>query len=321
MAVQLRNAGGVERELFELGTRQHGVVSRGQLLGLGLSGRTVDRWIARGRLRGVHEGVFATGSLALDRRGWWWAGVLAYGGGALLSHRSAAQAWGLGRQRGRLVEVTAPCGRQGVERRRRLWIHRCKLIHPEEWTEHQGVPVTTVPRTLFDYAEIEPFSRLEQAWEAADRRNLLQLAAVERVCERGRGRRALKPIRRLLAEARAAVEGRSPLEDRFHRFLRDHRIPSGAANVEVLDHEVDMLWPAARLIVELDSWEHHGHRAAFERDRARDPERLIAGYRTIRVTHHRLDEEAAKLATEIRQLLLNPPQTVPSAPASGAGQA
>lgn len=303
MAVQLRNAPGVERELFELATRQHGVASRGQLLGLGLSGRTVDRWLAKGRLRAVHEGVFAVGSFALDQRGRWWAGVLAYAGGALLSHRSAAQIWGLGRQRGALVEVTAPCGRQGVERRPRLWIHRCRLIHPEEWTEQQGIAVTSVPRTLFDYAEIEPFSRLEQAWEEADRRNLLQLGAVERVCERGRGRRALKPIRRLLAEARAAAEGRSPLEDRFQRFLRAHRIPPGAANVEVLEHEVDMLWPTARLIVELDSWEHHGHRAAFERDRARDPERLIAGYRAIRVTHRRLDQEADRVAAEIRSLL------------------
>ncbi len=266
----------------------------------------MDRWLAKGRLHVVHQGVFASGSLALDQQGRWWAGVLAYGGGALLSHRSAAQAWGLGRQRGSLVEVTAPCGRQGIERRQRLWIHRCKLLHPEDRTEQQGVPVTSVARTLFDYAEIESFSRLEQAWEEADRRNLLQLGAVARVCERGRGRRALKPIRRLLTEARAAAEGRSPLEDRFQRFLRAHRIPAGAANVEVLDHEVDMLWPAARLIVELDSWEHHGHRAAFERDRARDPERLLAGYRTLRVTHRRLDREAEKLAAEIRQLLARP---------------
>ncbi|MET0559656.1 MAG: DUF559 domain-containing protein [Solirubrobacterales bacterium] len=160
-----------------------------------------------------------------------------------------------------------------------------------------------MPRLLFDLAEIEPFARLERAWEEADRRNLLQLAAIERVCERGRGRRALRPIRRLLIEARAAVEGRSPLEDRFQIFLRAHDIPFGAANVSVLDHEVDMLWPAASLIVELDSWEHHGHRAAFERDRARDPERLLAGYRIIRVTHRRLDREADALAAEIRGLL------------------
>lgn len=292
-----------ERGLSELAERQHGVVSRGQLLGLGFGEGAIKARVGMRRLVGIHGGVFAVGQGRVDRRGRWWAGVLAYGGG-VLSHRSAAELWGLGRQRGSLVEVTAPGGRQGVERRPRLWIHRCRLLPTEDGTAHGGgLPVTTVARTLFDYAEIVPFAQLEQAWEAADRLNLLQLAAVERVCERGYGRRALRPIRRLLAGARAPAGGRSPLEDRFQRFLAAHRLPPGSANVDVLGHEVDVLWPAARLIAELDSWEHHGHRAAFERDRSRDPERMIAGYRTIRVTHRRLDKEAAKLATEIRQLL------------------
>lgn len=71
----------------------------------------------------------------------------------------------------------------------------------------------------------------------------------------------------------------------------------------MLGHEVDVLWPEAKLVAELDSWEHHGHRAAFERDRARDPQFLIGGYRTIRVTNRRLDREASELASEIRELL------------------
>lgn len=219
-----------------------------------------------------------------------------------MSHRSAAALWGLARERRGIVEVTAPAGRQGVERRRGLWIHRCKL-HADDRTEQGGLPVTTVARTLFDYAEVEPFSRLGQAWEEADRLKLLRLPEVEQVCERGRGRRALKPIRRLLAASAAPSEGRSPLEERFARFRDHYRLPPAVANAEVLGREVDVLWPAAKLVVELDSWEHHSHRAAFERDRARDPRFLLAGYRTVRVTHHRLDHEPDALATEIRGLL------------------
>jgi very-short-patch-repair endonuclease len=145
--------------------------------------------------------------------------------------------------------------------------------------------------------------RLEKAWEEADRLNLLRLAAVEHVCARGYGRHALQPVRRLLSQARAVEATRSPLEDRFAAFRRRYRLPPAATNVEVLGREVDVLWPAARLVIELDSWEHHGHRAAFERDRARDPALLLAGYRTIRVTHRRLDGEHEQLATEIHQLL------------------
>lgn len=163
--------------------------------------------------------------------------------------------------------------------------------------------MTTVARTLFDLAEVAPYDEVKKAAEAADRRNLLLLRELEEVCEWGRGRRALRPARRLLIELGAPAEGRSPLETRFSEFVRAYTLPAPVQNVHVLDHEVDALWPAARLIVELDSWEHHGHRAAFERDRARDPKLLIAGYRTIRVTHRRLDREPDELAAEIRQLL------------------
>jgi len=114
-------------------------------------------------------------------------------------------------------------------------------------------------------------------------------------------------VRRLLAELGAPAEGRSPLEIRFAEFLRRYGIPDPAQNVLVLGHEVDALWPAAKLVVELDSWEHHGDRAAFERDRARDPELLLAGYRTIRITHRRIDKEARETAEQIRALLAQPP--------------
>lgn len=163
--------------------------------------------------------------------------------------------------------------------------------------------MTTVARTLFDFAEVAPYEELRKAAEAADRRNLLGLRELESICERGRGRRGLRPVRRLLAELGAPAEGRSPLEIRFAEFLRERGIPAPAQNVLVLGHEVDALWPEAKLVVELDSWEHHGDRAAFERDRARDPKLLLAGYRTIRITHRRLDEEPRQVAAEIRALL------------------
>jgi len=291
-----------ERGLSRLATQQHGVVARRQLLALGFGEHAIKLRLGAGRLNPIHTEVYAVGHRRISQRSYWWAGLLAYGDGALLSHRSAAALWGVARSRGSLVDVTAPEGRQGVERRKQLWIHRGKL-HAEDHTQHDGIPVTTVARTLFDLAEVLNTEQLEYAWEEADRLKRLRLRAVERVCERGYGRRALKPIRRLLADARAVRRTRSPLEDRFQRFCRAYELPPHSTNVDVLGHEVDALWPEARLVVELDSWEHHGHRAAFERDRSRDPKLLLAGYRTVRVTHRRLDTEALTLATEIKQLL------------------
>lgn len=151
---------------------QHGVVAHWQLLGLGLGESGIERRLWEGRLHRVHRNVYAVGHPRIGQRGWWWAAVLAYGPGALLSHRSAAALWGLWRPRGP-IDVTAPTGRQGVSRRKGIWIHRCK-IDPEERTTRGDIPVTTVARTLFDLAEVADFRRLEQAWEEADRLRLLR---------------------------------------------------------------------------------------------------------------------------------------------------
>jgi len=291
-----------EAKLSRLATEQHGVVGRRQLLELGFGPTTIKRWLRAGRLNRLHREAFAVGHLRLNRQAHWLAAVLACGERPLLSHQSAAALWGLTRPRGALVDVTAPRGRQYRPGRLKIRLHRGRLFD-EDRDEEAGIPVTTVARTLFDYAEVVDFQRLERAWEEADRLKRLRLDEIERVCERGYGRRALKPTRRLLAEARAVNRTRSPLEDRFQRFARFYALPPHSTNVEVLGKEVDALWPAAKLIVELDSWEFHSHRAAFQRDRARDTRLLVAGYRTVRVTHDRLDTEADALAAEIHELL------------------
>jgi very-short-patch-repair endonuclease len=288
--------------LAQLATRQHGVVARFQLRELGFGDEAVKRRLDFGFLHHVHEEVYAVGHTRLGPRSRWWAAVLAYGRGTVLSHRTAAALWDIRRPRTGPIDVTAPAGRQGIERRRGIWVHRCRISQEDVATDEK-LPVTTVARTLFDLAEVVQYNDLKKTTEAADRRNLLQLRELEEICERGRGRRALKSVRRLISELAAPDEGRSPLEIRFAAFVREHRLPTPFQNVDVLGNEVDALWPAAKLIGELDSWEFHGHRAAFERYRARDSKLLIAGYRTIRITHRRLDREADRLALEIRELL------------------
>jgi hypothetical protein len=206
-----------------------------------------------------------------------------------------------------LVDVNADCGRQGRLRREGVRLHRCKL-RGEERVVKDGIAVTSVARTLFDLAEAVGYQRLKRTTEEADRLKLLRLGELERIVELGRGRRALKPMRRLLGELRAPTRTCSSLEDRFRDFCEAHRLPPPAANVHVLGHEVDALWPGARLIAELDSWEFHAHRAAFNRDRARDSAHLVAGYRTVRITHDRLDTESPTLLAELRALLAVAPE-------------
>jgi very-short-patch-repair endonuclease len=266
--------------------RQQGVLTHAQLTSLGVGRRTIDRWLASGRLQAV---------------------LLAMGADAFLSHRSAAALWGLAGDRPK-VDVNAPRGRQvRPGRASGIKVHRCKF-EAQEVTMRDGIPVSTVARTLFDLAERSLPHELKSAWDEASRLRLLRFPEVARVYERGLGRRRarkhIKPF--LLAEQRHVEDTASPLEDRFAEFVVAHRLPPPQTNVLVDGDEVDALWPDARLIVELDSWEFHSHRAAFEKDRDRDTDHLLGGYRTIRVTHRRLSEGPGRLAAQIRALLALP---------------
>jgi hypothetical protein len=274
------------------------VVSREQLVASGLGPRTIRRRVEAGRLHVLHRGIYVVGHGRVTKKGDWMAGVLAGGERALLSHRSAATLWGLTTYKGP-VEVTAPtAGRT----RTGIVVHQGG-IGREERTAVDGIPVTTVARTLFDAAEVVDERQLEILFEEADRLGLLRIKALEDVCARGQGRHALRTIRPLIDAVRPPEPTRSPLEDRFISFCREHDLPLPQTNVVLLGYEVDAYWPDARLMVEADSWSFHRHRAAFERDRLRDAAMQAKGYRVVRITHRRLEQEPAEVAAALRALL------------------
>ncbi|MFT3864612.1 MAG: hypothetical protein QM729_10100 [Solirubrobacterales bacterium] len=214
-----------ERRLAVLAGRQYGVVGRWQLVELGFRDEAIKRALASGRLHPLHREAYMVGHRVLPKRGRWLGAVLALGPEAMLSHASAAALWGLGGDV-RKVHVTAPSGRQVRPGRKGIQVHRCRFDASER-TVHDGIPVTTVARTLFDLAERSPPYELKNAWDEANRLKLLRLGAVAAVYERGRGRRARKGIRPLLlAEQRLLDDTASPLEDRFAAFVREHRLPT-----------------------------------------------------------------------------------------------
>jgi len=230
------------------------------------------------------------------------AAVLACGPGAVLSHRDAAALWGLRQTSRTKVDVIAA---RSVGSRPGIDVHRVRSLHPEDCTIHDGIPVTTVARTLLDLAEVVRPRETERAFDEAERLRLLDLVALEVTCGRAHGRHGLKVLRPLLDDRRPSlVDTRSPLERRFLPFCRGHGVPLPVVNVAIGEFTVDALWSKHRLIVELDSYEFHGKtRAAFERDHARDAALLLAGYRVVRVTWRRLEREPERVAGELRALL------------------
>lgn len=269
---------------------------------LGLdAGRFVADW-GPGAFIASNKGVYAVGHRRLTGRGHWMAAVLACGPGALLSHRSGAAHWDMLRDHRSVVDVTAPgrtrYGRAGIV------VHRPRCLHPGDRTVHDGIPVTSVARTLLDLAEELPPRPLERAFEEAERPRILDMRAVARLCERRRGHHGLKPLLHLLHSCRSIVpETRSDLEIQFLDLCRDHGLPPPAVNVMVAGYEVDAFWPRGRLVVELDSRTHHQRRAAFEEDRVRDAALQLAGHRVLRVTYRRLVNEARAVAETVRSLL------------------
>lgn len=287
-----------ERRLAALASRQHGVVSRRQLLDLGLGRGAIDARLRTGRLKTVHRGVYAVGHTSLSWRGIWLAAVLAYGEGAVLSHAAAAALWRLLDPQPPPVDITSAHGRAG---RRGIRLHRSALEPAEVRTQHR-IPVTSVARTLLDIADVAPERRFRRAFEEADRRGLLHAHELKEVCRRRKGRRGLAALRKAQGDQRDGFT-RSPLEDLFVALCREHGLPAPIRNARLLGFEVDALWPDRRLVIELDGFAYHRHRAAFERDRARDAALQAAGYRVVRITHRRLEREPEAVAAQLRELL------------------
>jgi hypothetical protein len=143
-----------------LAERQHGVVARRQLLELGVGPRAVQRRCEGGLLIPIFQGVVALGHQRIGLRGEWMAAVLACGPGAVLSHASAAQLWGVRGSRGP-IEVLR---RSGGGRHPGLRLHQTRALRPEEITAEAGIPVTSIERTAIDMAGRLDDRQLERFW-------------------------------------------------------------------------------------------------------------------------------------------------------------
>jgi hypothetical protein len=298
---------GLDRVIAELVERQHGVVSLPQLTAMGLSTRGIGHRVAAGRLHRVHRGVYAVGHALVTLKGRWMAAVLACGPDALLSHRSAAALWGLRESARTNIDVTSP--RRAGRSRDGLDVHRADTLLPQDATNVDGIPCTTVARTLLDLAEVVNRRQVERACDQADLERLLDATALDAVLTRAHGRRGSPVLRSILDEhAIGQTVTRSEMEERFLTLCDRAGLPRPEVNVWIaLPHgghaQADFLWREHRLIVETDGRAAHGTRRAFEHDRRRDQRLVLAGWRVIRVTWRQLTREPEELARILQALL------------------
>jgi very-short-patch-repair endonuclease len=279
-----------------LAARQYGIVTRDQLASLGYTDHMVDHALRTGRLQAWHRNVLAVGHGGLSTHGLCMAAVLFRGEGALISYQSAIWLWGLERKLEIPVNVSV---RWRGHSQGAIGLHHCPALRDEDFSTTEGLPVTAVPRALLDYASVARTYRLEAAIDQADRLELLDPVAVDRISDEVRGHRGCRRLQKAMTIYRENGFTRSGGEKRLLAALADAGVRRPLVNNFIEGYELDFYWEPERFAVELDSWEHHRSRRSFEDDRKRQEELTMAGIETIRITGTRLKLEPQQVAQRV----------------------
>jgi hypothetical protein len=250
----------------------------------------------------VHQGVYCVGPRREDPVSRAAAAVLACGPRALLSHESAASLWGFLSQWRGPMQVTT----EGKRARPGIVTHRCQSLHRSDRSFRQGIRVTAPARTVLDLAPMLPADKLTRLVNDTRRDHHLGLHALQGVLDRNPYHPGTKLLRPFIDDP--ANPTASHLEDLFRAFVKKYDLPVPIINFNLRRKQPDAYFPKHNLIVELDGWNYHKDRQAFETDRERDAENLRHGTATIRITEQRLTTSPDREAARLKEILdrLNP---------------
>jgi very-short-patch-repair endonuclease len=288
----------VARRVHGFSHGQNGAIRIEQLLSAGLTRSAIRSRVARGRLVYLFYGVYGVGDPELVPLMRPSGALLSIGESAVLSHRAAAAVWELAEPNPQVIDVTAigsnPKPRPGVR------LHRVKAL--TDITTHQNLRITTPARTLIDFASQATTSELADAFGDARAKRLITDAKLSAALKRApRNHAGAAVVRRMLEEG--GTYDRSRAERLMRSLCRRAGLPLPLTNVLLNGHLVDFYWPDQRLIVEVDGYDTHGNRRAFENDRRRDQTHIAAGYVVIRITWRQLQHEPIAIVARIAQAL------------------
>jgi hypothetical protein len=281
---------------WRLARAQHGVLTRNDLLDLGFSSKGIKHRIQSGRLHLVARGVYAVGRPELSPRGRWMAAVLACGDGAALSHRSAAQLWGIGYEDGQRIDVSIR--RASRLERPGIVVHARPKLPDGSVVRRFGIPVTHPVQTLIDLATELEIMRLERAVNEADKLDLVDPETLRRALDAYGG----MPGVRTLLDRHTFRLSDSDLEILFRPLAIAAGFPVPLTKHWVLGYETDFFFPDHQLIVETDGLRYHRTSSQQARMAKRDQKHVAAGYRVLRFTHWQIAHAPDEVVGVLRQV-------------------
>jgi hypothetical protein len=282
---------------WRLARAQHGVLSRGDLLGLGFSEKGIKHRVASGRLHPIATGIYAVGRPELTPKGRWMAAVLACGDDAFLSHRSAAELWGFGHEQDKRIDITVL--RRTISRRKGLKLHCRPSLAGQSLVRRFGIPVTHPVQTLIDIATELPPLRLERAVNEADKLGLVDPETLRAKLDDHPREPGVKTLRTML-DRHTFLLSDSELEILFRPIARAAALPSPLSKHWVLGYEVDFWFPPLELVVETDGLRYHRTPSQQARMAKRDQKHVAAGLAVLRFTHWQISFAPGEV-TEVLQ--------------------
>jgi very-short-patch-repair endonuclease len=279
---------------------QRGIVTRPQCRDAGIPDRTVDLWLATGRLERIHRSVYRMAGAPPCWEQSLRAAVLAAGPGALASHRAAARLWGLVDEAPVEISVDRPLS----HRLDGVLVHRTRdAMAP---SLRHGIPVTTPMRAIVDLGAVCPASQVEDAMERGLVARLFTVAGVEwaRADVARRGRQGAGVLREVL-DRRALGDARPDgiLEPRMAKLLRDFGLPSAVFQHPIGRWVVDFAYPERMVALEVDGWEVHSSPAALQRDLERQNALVALGWTVLRFTWRDVVLRPGAVARQIQAVL------------------
>jgi very-short-patch-repair endonuclease len=232
---------------------------------------------------------------------------MAGGPGAVLSHLDAAALWRIYDGAGARIHVTTAT--RSSRTVRRVQVHRARRLDPADVTVKDGIPVTTVARTLVDITDVLGGDRILRALREAEYLQLLDLDTLNAAVQRAHGRKRIGVLMQALAHHTPGQIVRGELEHRFLELVREAGLLTPETNVKLRArgqrYEIDCLWREQGVAVELDGRAAHARTMAFESDRRKDAALNAIGLRPLRFTWHRVRNEAEEVIAELEATMVH----------------